>query len=77
MPKPENVTCPLCGGQMVPRTSAHGKFWGCRAFPKCWGTRNSEGEVGRQSLESGTLPTERDERLPSERARAEDRRRWR
>jgi ssDNA-binding Zn-finger/Zn-ribbon topoisomerase 1 len=43
--KPENVTCPLCDGQMVPRASAHGKFWGCKAYPKCRGTRNVMGDA--------------------------------
>ena len=73
--KPENVTCPLCGGPMVPRTSARGKFWGCRKFPNCRGTRNADGEVGRQSMESGELPAEREARLPSEVMRDNDRRR--
>ena len=41
--KPQNVTCPDCGGPMVSRKSAHGCFWGCKDFPKCKGTRDSEG----------------------------------
>ncbi|MGC9966135.1 MAG: restriction endonuclease [Syntrophobacteraceae bacterium] len=36
--------CPLCGGEMVPRTAGNGanagkKFWGCSAFPECRGTK--------------------------------------
>jgi predicted RNA-binding Zn-ribbon protein involved in translation (DUF1610 family) len=36
--------CPLCGSEMVLRTTKKGpkageKFWGCSAFPKCRGTR--------------------------------------
>lgn len=40
----ENLKCPECEGPMTPRTSKHGKFWGCKAFPKCKGTRDSVGE---------------------------------
>ncbi|TAK36551.1 MAG: four helix bundle protein [Chloroflexota bacterium] len=36
--------CPLCGGPMLLRTARQGKnagsrFWGCRSFPQCRGTR--------------------------------------
>lgn len=41
----ENLKCPKCEGPMVPRTSKHGKFWGCKAYPKCRGTRDSMGEA--------------------------------
>ena len=43
--KPENVKCPDCGGPMVPRTAkADGrKFWGCVQFPRCRGTRDTDG----------------------------------
>lgn len=67
--KPENVTCPDCDGPMVPRTSAHGKFWGCAKFPKCRGTRNSDGDAPRRHDEA-------DDALPSDRWRDRDRRRW-
>lgn len=43
MSKPENLRCPDCDGPMIPRTSAHGKFWGCKNYPRCKGTRDSEG----------------------------------
>lgn len=43
MVKPENVKCPDCGGPMKPRTSQYGKFWGCINYPRCKGTRDSEG----------------------------------
>lgn len=41
----ENLKCPDCSGPMVPRTNkADGtKFWGCKSFPKCRGTRDSMG----------------------------------
>lgn len=39
----QNVKCPLCNGKMVPRQSKHGTFWGCAAYPKCKGTRDSNG----------------------------------
>lgn len=41
--KPENVKCPDCDGEMIPRLSQHGKFWGCKSYPKCKGTRDSMG----------------------------------
>lgn len=40
----ENLKCPECEGPMVPRTSQHGKFWGCVKYPRCKGTRDSMGE---------------------------------
>lgn len=44
-PSLENVKCPDCNGPMVPRTNRKDgtKFWGCKAFPKCKGTRDSMG----------------------------------
>lgn len=43
MTKPENVKCPECDGEMVSRKSQYGIFWGCKAYPKCKGTRDSLG----------------------------------
>ena len=39
------VKCPICGGGMSVRTArvgknAGGKFWGCKRFPRCKGTKN-------------------------------------
>ena len=45
MTKPHDVTCPTCGGPMVPRDSRYGKFWGCREYPRCRGTRDSMGRT--------------------------------
>lgn len=41
----ENLKCPDCSGPMVPRTnrSEGTKFWGCKNYPKCRGTRDSMG----------------------------------
>jgi DNA topoisomerase-1 len=41
--KYEETLCPDCGGQMVSRSGTYGTFWGCKAFPKCRGTRDSQG----------------------------------
>ncbi len=73
--KPENVECPECGGPMTSRANkATGqRFWGCNAFPKCRGTRNTDGEAPRRSDEWA----ERDSDLPSNRQRGNDRQRWR
>lgn len=43
--KPENVKCPKCGGPMTPRSSSYGKFWGCKDYPRCDGTRDSMGRT--------------------------------
>lgn len=42
--KPEGVKCPECGGEMISRKGKYGVFWGCRSYPKCNGTRDSEGK---------------------------------
>ena len=41
--KPEGLKCPDCGSEMIERKSQYGMFWGCRQYPKCKGTRDSEG----------------------------------
>lgn len=73
--KPENVTCPDCNGPMVARTSAHGKFWGCKAYPKCKGTRDSMGDA-RTKVEGDTDDRHNEDNLPSRRWADRDRRRW-
>ena len=55
-PSLENLKCPECKGPMVPRTNRKDgtKFWGCKSYPKCNGTRDSEGlskEEKRQEFE--------------------------
>jgi ssDNA-binding Zn-finger/Zn-ribbon topoisomerase 1 len=39
----EEVKCPECNGEMIARTGQYGKFWGCKKFPECRGTRDSQG----------------------------------
>lgn len=39
----ENLKCPSCGGPMARRESQYGKFWGCKSYPKCKGTRDVNG----------------------------------
>lgn len=43
--KPENVTCPKCDGPMLSKVnrSTGQRFWGCAAYPKCNGTRDTDG----------------------------------
>jgi tRNA(Ile2) C34 agmatinyltransferase TiaS len=36
--------CPDCGGEMVSRKGKYGIFWGCKKYPRCSGTRDSEGK---------------------------------
>jgi ssDNA-binding Zn-finger/Zn-ribbon topoisomerase 1 len=71
----ENVKCPLCEGPMTSRSNrATGqRFWGCNAFPKCKGTRNTDGEAPRRWDEDAA---DSESFSPSERQRQNDRRRW-
>lgn len=41
--KYEETLCPDCNGEMVSRTGKFGVFWGCKKFPICKGTRDSQG----------------------------------
>jgi ssDNA-binding Zn-finger/Zn-ribbon topoisomerase 1 len=70
--KPENVKCPECGGPMTSRANktTGQRFFGCNAYPNCRGTRDTDGEAPQRYQERG-------EQSPSERARENDRRRWR
>lgn len=76
--KPENVTCPTCGGPMVSRKSSFGVFWGCKAFPQCRGTRNADGEAKHNAVDREYLDESNgdDSLSPSMRQRLNDRRRW-
>ena len=50
--QPKSPACPKCGGAMAARTrkSDGNKFWGCRAFPTCTGTRNYDGDAQGQAV---------------------------
>lgn len=41
----EEVHCPDCNGAMVARTNRQSgeKFWGCKKYPDCKGTRDNMG----------------------------------
>lgn len=75
--------CPACGARMVARTNRkdQSKFWGCSNYPRCKGTRNTDGEAPRQRGEmvpgvTHDIDGEEWDRSPSERQRDNDRRRW-
>lgn len=70
-----DTDCPECGGPMVSRKrKSDGQvFWGCRKFPDCKGTRNTDGEARRVLDATSTEETQ----SPSDRARTNDRERWR
>lgn len=75
----ENVKCPKCGGEMASRTNrgTGQKFWGCKKYPACKGTLNTDGEVStRQNSQRRERPAPDDDGLPSDRMRSADRRRW-
>lgn len=68
--KPQNVTCPKCDGPMVSRVNSQSgqRFWGCKAYPDCKGTRNTDGEA--RSEYEPRLPFDKDAEpadLPSQR----------
>ena len=68
--KPENVKCPECDGEMVSRTGKYGVFWGCKDFPNCKGTRDSQGrsKADREKWKSEQLEDDsRDEMTAKER----------
>ena len=73
----EETRCPLCEGPMVSRANkATGqRFWGCKRFPVCKGTRNTDGEARPSRDRMDDL--DEGERLPSERQHDRDRSRWR
>ena len=72
----EETLCPDCGGKMVSRknVSTGQRFWGCKDYPKCRGTRNTDGEAKHDEMRSGA---DDDTFAPSERQRNNDRGRWR
>jgi len=49
--KYEETLCPDCGGQMMSRTGQYGTFWGCRSYPQCRGTRDSQGRSKQERAE--------------------------
>jgi protein gp37 len=51
------------------------RFWGCNAYPKCRGTRDTDGEAPQRTTRADQVDDESD--LPSERARRHDDGRWR
>ena len=69
--KPQPTLCPECNGPMVSRQNKQTKqyFWGCADFPRCRGTRNTDGEAPEEVLREDAV-------LPSERQHRNDRRRW-
>lgn len=75
----ENLKCPKCDGPMVSRANgASGqRFWGCKKYPECRGTLNTDGEVPTRQNSQRRTQDDSDELSPSERARRDDRSRWR
>lgn len=76
--KPQNVTCPECGGPMLSRAnrSSGQRFWGCNDYPQCRGTRNTDGDAPGETACVALTEVMGDERLPSERRLANDRYRF-
>ena len=53
---PKELTCPLCGGEMVLKLSRTGVFMSCANFPECKGSRTEKGEVIKESESIGNHP---------------------
>jgi DNA helicase-2/ATP-dependent DNA helicase PcrA len=55
--QPKSPACPKCGGMMMIRNrkSDGNKFWGCRMFPACNGTRGYDGDF-QEKVEVATAP---------------------
>lgn len=70
MTRDENL-CPECNGPMVSRVNRKTgeRFWGCRAYPDCTGTRDGQGR-SRAELRGDTHVS------GFERAKDNDNRRW-
>lgn len=73
----ESLKCPLCGGPMMSRTNRRdgSRFWGCKGYPECRGTRDVQGEVRRRAADDADGDGERG--LPSDVQRRRDKERWR
>lgn len=61
-PRPENVKCPDCSGDMISRTGKFGVFWGCKNYPQCKGTRDSMGRSKAEKARERGEEYERDEK---------------
>lgn len=74
----QNVKCPICEGPMASRAnrSTGQRFWGCKKYPECKGTRNTDGEAPREERFEGNTHRDYDD-MPSDRLRDNDRGRWR
>lgn len=68
-----DLECPDCGGEMVSRRNAQTgqRFYGCKNYPTCRGTRDTDGESPREHKRANG------ETFPSDRWRRADRSRWR
>lgn len=73
--KYDDIKCPDCDGDMISRTGKFGVFWGCKKFPECKGTRDSEGrsKADREKWKSEQLEDDSsDEMTSKERAKKRD-----
>ena len=73
MPPYESVKCPECNGKMISRTGKFGVFWGCKDYPDCKGTRDSQGrsKADRDKWKSEQDNSERDEETAKQRGKKE------
>lgn len=75
----DGVKCPTCGGPMVSRSNNRdgSRFWGCRSYPDCRGTRNVEGEANRRFTPEEEDAREAQDNMPSRVWQNRDKERWR
>lgn len=57
----EKTLCPICRGNMVSRANkATGqRFWGCAKYPRCTGTRDTDGNSRAEQRQPDRLRTSR------------------
>ena len=60
--KYEEVLCPDCNGEMISRKGKYGVFWGCKRYPDCRGTRDSEGRSKKERAEERGKVYEHDDK---------------
>mgnify|MGYP001616752900 CR=1 FL=1 len=69
----ESLKCPNCGGEMISRKGKFGTFWGCKDYPNCKGTRDSQGrsKQERDKWKEEMLEGDRDEMTSKQRGKKE------
>jgi len=52
---PDDLRCPICGGDMIIKLGKSGKFYSCEKYPECNGARTLEGKALEGPKDTGEL----------------------